>query len=570
MAYDLKSLSLPRLAGFPLSAVAWLLEHSATRWILLGRLLRDAGFTRFREIVLDDPPAFMPPVATERPAQRASSVAPISTGEGFARGRQSRGPGFAYPAVHDYADAYSSGRFTPEDVALRVLDAIATSDAQDPPLRAFIATNREDALSQARDSSRRFREGRTLGPLDGVPIAVKDEIDQTPYGTTFGTRFLGGAPSREDSTVVARLRAAGALLIGKTNMHEIGIGVTGLNVVHGTVRNPHDPRHHSGGSSSGSAAAVSAGLCPVAIGADGGGSIRIPAAFCGVVGLKPTFGRVSSWSSASLCWSVAHLGPMATCVRDIALAYALVAGPDVRDPSSLAQPPVIVDHDSEADLSGIVLGVYWPWFRHASPAVVNVCERMVGQLQAAGAQLREVEIPDLDAARMAHLVTITSEMVAALDRHEKNHTRDYSPEVRLNLALARTFSSLDYLKAQRIRTRIAEHFSRALADVHAIVTPATACVAPPIRPGTLASGESDLAVVTEIMRYATPANLTGLPAISFPAGYDESGLPIGIQAMGRPWDEHVLIRVAAAAERVVERRRPQMLYQMLGEAQIAQ
>lgn len=566
MEYDLKSLSLPRLAGLPLRAVAWLLEHSATRWILLGRLLRDAGFTRFREIVVDDPPTFMPPVDTQRPARPARAAATVT--EGIAGGPRSGASGFPYAAVSDYAHAYTSGRLTPEDVARRVLDAIAASDAQDPPLRAFIATNREDALSQARESSKRFREGRTLGPLDGVPIAVKDEIDQTPYGTTFGTRFLGGAAAGEDSTVVARLRAAGALLIGKTNMHEIGIGVTGLNVFHGTARNPHDSRYHSGGSSSGSAAAVSAGLCPVAIGADGGGSIRIPASFCGVVGLKPTFGRVSSWSSASLCWSVAHLGPIATCVRDAALVYAQVAGPDVRDSSSLAQPPVIVDQDSEGDLSGIVLGVYWPWFRHASPAVVSVCERMLSHLQAAGALLREVEIPELDAARMAHLVTITSEMVAALERHEKEHARDYSPEVRLNLALARTFTSLDYLKAQRIRTRTTAHFSRALADVHAIVTPATACVAPPIRPGggALASGESDLAVVTEIMRYATPANLTGLPAISFPAGYDDSGLPIGFQAIGRAWDEHVLIRIAAAAERVVERRRPQMLYETLGAA----
>ncbi|MFN2399583.1 MAG: amidase [Gemmatimonadaceae bacterium] len=564
LTYDLKSLTLPRLAGFPLRAVAWLLEHSATRWILLGRLLRDAGFTRFRDIVVDDPPTFMPPVDQQQPARPVSALA--TDAEDLAKGPRSCKDGFIYASVSDYTQAYASGTLTPEDVASRILDAIAASDAQDPPLRAFVATNREDALSQARESSKRFKEGRTLGSLDGVPIAVKDEIDQTPYGTTFGTRFLGRAPAREDSTVVARLRAAGALLIGKTNMHEIGIGVTGLNVFHGTPRNPHDPRYHSGGSSSGSAAAVSAGLCPVAIGADGGGSIRIPSAFCGVVGLKPTFGRVSAWSSSSLCWSVAHVGPIAACVRDAALVYAEIAGPDARDPSSLTQPLVIVDQDSEADLSGIVLGIYWPWFRHASPAVVSVCERMVGYLQDAGAELREVKIPELDAARMAQLVTITSEMVAALEPHEKHPAREYSPEVRLNLALARTFTSLDYLKAQRIRTRTAEHFTRALADVHAIVTPTTACVAPLIRPGALASGESDLSVVTEIMRYVTPANMTGLPAISFPAGYDDTGLPIGFQAIGRAWDEHVLIRIAAAAERVVERNRPHMLYEPLRAA----
>ena len=170
----------------------------------------------------------------------------------------------------------------------------------------MIAVNRDDVMKQAREATQRIKAGKPLSIFDGVPVAVKDELDMVPYPTTVGTSFLGKSPAKEDATVVARMRAAGALLVGKTNMHEIGINVTGLNPHHGTTRNPYNTDHFTGGSSSGSATAVAAGLVPVAIGADGGGSIRIPASFCGVFGLKPTFGRVSEHGAAPLCWSVAH------------------------------------------------------------------------------------------------------------------------------------------------------------------------------------------------------------------------------------------------------------------------
>jgi Asp-tRNA(Asn)/Glu-tRNA(Gln) amidotransferase A subunit family amidase len=229
-----------------------------------------------------------------------------------------------------------------------------------------------------------------------------------PYPTTVGTRFLGGSPAREDATVVARLRAAGALLVGKTNMHEIGIGVTGLNPHSGATRNPHDPSHFSGGSSGGSAAAVAAGLCPVALGADGGGSIRIPSAFCGQVGLSPTYARVSSFGSAPLAWTVDHYGPIAGSALDAALAYAVLAGPDPRDPCTLRQPPVTLDTFDDVDLRGLILGVYRPWFEHASPAMVEGCSKLLKDLEQMGAEVREIEIPELDAARIAHLVTIVT------------------------------------------------------------------------------------------------------------------------------------------------------------------
>jgi Asp-tRNA(Asn)/Glu-tRNA(Gln) amidotransferase A subunit family amidase len=384
----------------------------------------------------------------------------------------------------------------------------------------------------------------------------------TPYPTTVGTAFLGKSPATTDATVVARLRAAGALLIGKANMHEIGINVTGLNPHHGTTRNPYNTNHFTGGSSSGSATAVAAGLCPVAIGADGGGSIRIPASFCGVVGLKATYGRVSEFGAAPLDWSIAHVGPLAGSATDAALTYALIAGPDPLDPTSLLQPsPSLAGWD--APLKGLKIGVYWPWFRHAEAEVVSACESLLRQFESLGCEIREITIPNLEANRIAHTVTITSEMAQAMNATYPQHHHEHGLDVRLNLALARRFTATDYVTAQRIRTRMINHFKAAFQSVDVILTPTTGLAAPAIPADALPDGNSDLTTTIEIMRFATAANLTGLPAISFPAGYTNQGLPIGMQAIGRAWDEATLLRLALAAEQLIEHKAPQVLYQIL-------
>jgi Asp-tRNA(Asn)/Glu-tRNA(Gln) amidotransferase A subunit family amidase len=427
----------------------------------------------------------------------------------------------------------------------------------------MISVQAGDVLRQARESARRYQEGKPLSPLDGVPVAVKDEVDMVPHPTTVGTAFLGRAPASRDSTVVARLRAAGALLIGKTNMHEIGIGVTGLNPHHGTPRNPYNPAHYTGGSSSGSAAAVAAGLCPLAIGADGGGSIRIPSAFCGLVGLKATFGRISEFGAFPLDWSVAHIGPIAASAADAALGYALIAGPDPQDANSLHQPPPSLDGWDDTDISGLRIGLFLPWFRHASAEVVAACEAMLEGFTGLGAHLREIVIPDLDAGRVAHVITIAGEMAQAMETYQAEHHRQHGLDVRINLTLARAFTLRDYVKAQRMRTRMMNHFKQAFEQVDVIVTPMTGIAAPPIPASALPDGDSDLTTLAGIMRFATPANLTGLPAISFPAGYTQQGLPVGLQAIGRPWDEVTLLRLALTAEGLLERQPPQVHYRML-------
>jgi Asp-tRNA(Asn)/Glu-tRNA(Gln) amidotransferase A subunit family amidase len=442
------------------------------------------------------------------------------------------------------------------------MDCIADSDKGSPPLRAFVANNRQDALDQAGASAQRLAEGRPLSPLDGVPVAVKDEVDQSPYPTHVGTTFLGKAPARQDCTVVARLRKAGALLVGKANMHEIGINPNGSNAHYGHVRNPYDLQRDTGGSSSGPAAAVASGLVPVAIGADGGGSIRIPSSLCGLVGLMSTFGRVSEFGAAPLCWSVGHLGPIGASVEDVAMVYAAIAGPDPLDPNTLHQPPVKLERWNDPNLRGLKLGLYKEWFDHCSPGVRQVCHAALDKLAQAGAEIVEVEVPELDEMRIAHVASILGEMATSLANFPKNE-KELAPSVRLTLTLGKEFTSKDYIIAQRMCTRAMHIFSRVLAGVDAILSPATAMTAPLIPQAGIPGGWSDLSVDTEMMRYIFPGNLVGLPAIAFPAGYDEQGLPVGMHAMGGPWQEHVLLRIATGAECVVERRLPAKFYHIL-------
>jgi Asp-tRNA(Asn)/Glu-tRNA(Gln) amidotransferase A subunit family amidase len=555
--YDLKSVKLPYLAGGALKLFASLVEGTIQD-MLIPSLFESAGIHWLRRQHFDEPPTHHPIHYTGELRTEAASVAKSEWPQ-----TPSQTKGFQFTTIFDYAKAYRDGSTTPEEVAQKVLDSIETSDSSDAPLRAFIAVNREDVLKQAREASQRFKAGKPLSIFDGVPVAVKDEMDMVPYSTTVGTSFLGVSPAKEDATVVARLRHAGAVLVGKTNMHEIGINVTGLNPHHGTTRNPYNPAHFTGGSSSGSATAVAAGLVPVAIGADGGGSIRIPSAFCGLVGLKATFGRISEQGAYPLDWSVAHIGPIAGTATDVALTYALIAGPDPNDENSLHQPMPTLEGWDNIQLKGLKIGIYRKWFEHAEKQIVDACEAMLKTFEELGCEIKDIVIPDLEANRIAHTVTIVSEMVQGMSKTYDKHHKQHGLDVRINLALGRKFSAEDYVKSQRIRTRMIRHFNKAFKDVDVILTPTTAITAPEIKKGALPDGESDLTNTVEIMRFVTAANLTGLPAITFPVGYTQKGLPIGLQAMGRAWDEVTLLKMAFAAEQILERKEPQVHFKIL-------
>jgi Asp-tRNA(Asn)/Glu-tRNA(Gln) amidotransferase A subunit family amidase len=559
MPYDLQTIPSPRLVGTALSVAARLLESGVTRPLLVPKLMRDTGITRLREASLVEAPSVVP--ALPRPATlvtRAPGAFDLAAILAKAPVRQ----GFAFETVADFAAAYRTGKTTPEEVAERVVAAVEAGNARTPSMRAIVAMQAADVRAQALAAGARFRAGRPLGPLDGVPVAVKDELDVRGYPTTAGTSFLKDVAA-EDATVVARLRAAGAVILGKANMHEIGIDTSGFNPHLGTARNPYDPGRYTGGSSSGSAAAVAAGLCPIAVGADGGGSIRIPAALCGVFGLKATWSRISEGGAFPLCWSVGHVGPLAATARDCALGYALMAGPDPRDANTLSQPSVDLDGFGDG-IEGLRLGVYAPWFEHAAPEVVAACRAMLKQLESKGARIVEVELHDLELARLAHAVTILCEMATSMDRYDAAHRTDFSLGTRINLAIARELTGRDYVRAQQVRTRMSRAFDAELVKADVIVTPTTAITAPPIAKDVLPRGESDLDVTSALMRFVFASNLTGHPAISFPAGYDANGIPVGLQAIGRPWAESTLLRLAAVAEGLLERRAPAVHSPLLG------
>jgi Asp-tRNA(Asn)/Glu-tRNA(Gln) amidotransferase A subunit family amidase len=339
-------------------------------------------------------------------------------------------------------------------------------------------------------------------------------------------------------------------------MHELGAGPTGRNPVWGTPPNPYHVAHYPGGSSSGSAVAVAAGLAPLAVGCDGGGSIRLPASFSGLVGLKATFGRISRAGAAPIAWSVTHTGPLAWSAVDCALGYLAMAGRDVDDPTSLTQPPPTLDRFFDDDLSGVRLGVYRPWFEDAEPAVVAACKKMLDHFVARGARIVDVEVADLELARVVHLLTLGVEAAATQTRYRDLHRAHTSPEVRLGLSVVQALTAADYVRMQSFRADINESFFALFRHVDAVVTPTSATTAPKMRVPPKARAGSDLAMLSDTLRYTPLANLTGGPAISFVAGYDPSGLPIGFHAMADAYDEALLLRLARIAETAVPRTRP--------------
>ena len=572
--YNLKSISIPRTSGRTLKILVRLLRTPGIRLLLIPLLLKQGGLTSLRKSKVKDFPVMEPIHPVESKITSAAAKKSIKefidstqnkrqTRTDEKTGSAAKQSLFQPETAADFHRAYLEEKTTPVDVAMRLLDIVRSIEESAVPLRPFIAWEERELMQQARASTERYERGESLGILDGVPISVKDELDMQPFPTMVGTKFYNTQPPAEDATTVSRLRSAGALMVGKTNMHEIGIGVTGLNVPYGTTRNPHHLDHYPGGSSSGSAAAVAAGLSPIALGLDGGGSIRIPASLCGVVGLKTTWGRISSAGSAPLSWSVSTVGPITSTADDAALAYSFLAGADPRQLRTQNQPPVDLQDFNNANLAGVKLGVFSPWFKHASTDIVQNCERMLESFKAQGASIEEIEIPELNEARIAQIVTILTEMLTSLQPHFKTFRQPFGLDALLNLTLAKEFSGCDYVKAQRIRAELIRNLTQIYQQVDAIVTPTTACTAPPILPDALINGESDLSTLTELMRYAPQANIGGFPAISFPVGYDAKGLPVGMQLMGRPWEESFLLRMAKTSEPFFTRHPPMMRFSLL-------
>lgn len=576
---DLKEAKAPRLAGWPLQLAARLVRVPIVGSLVQRQLLNDNGLHEVRQFAasLPDDPVYYPIVA---PSKEQLSLA-----EGAINTVTHKND-----MVAKYLEAFRSGAANPVQVVKDILQLIRRDDNESLPLRAFTGMTEEALLLQAaQESADRWAKGAPLSEFDGVPVAVKDEFDVRGMPTTKGTNFLHLATPTptEDCLPVARLRALGALIIGKTNMHEIGIGTTGYNPHYGAPRNPFNVRHYPGGSSSGSAIAVATGLVPLAVGGDGGGSIRIPAALCGVVGLKPTFQRVPC--ANNLDWSVGHVGPIAADVASCARMYIAMAGPSKDYPMSLAQPrPHLQGFSDIQDLTGIRIGVFWDMFKLASDEVNLHNREMLRKFESRGAKLVNVTFPHLDILQKSHTVTILSEMGTAMDPFYQQYQHRFGADTQIILALARAISARDLFAAEKAKAFFMKQTAKMFEQIDVFATPATAIIAPEMPEDAVEGGESNLVTLVRLLRYAVFANLMGAPSITFPVGQSPSSssssassaaasssstssspssssssllpvgenLPVAMMLTAKWWDEHVLLRMAHAAEHLREPLQP--------------
>jgi Asp-tRNA(Asn)/Glu-tRNA(Gln) amidotransferase A subunit family amidase len=479
---------------------------------------------------------------------------------------------FRYWSIEDYLTKYKNQDLTPSQVALAIFKAVKDSDGQSTPIRAIVVMNEAEILEHARDSTERYRKNCPLGPLDGVPVAIKEEVDVKGYQTTQGTTFLGdlGGVKDQDCSIAAKLRHAGALIVGKTNMHEFGIGLTGYNWHYGPSRNPHNPKHYTGGSSGGSAAAVAAGLVPLAVGLDGGGSIRVPSSLCGVVGLKPTFSR--GGMDMPICPSVGHIGPIACSVKDAAIGYAVMAGPlegeqEVPKPTNHypSPPPIhLSSFIKDQDLKDVKIGIFDDFFRDADTEIVSVCSSTVQHLESLGAQVIKIRIPHLDETSWAHRITVLTELAEASTRFYADSIHKFTPETQISFELGRSLDSVSFIAAQKFRRYAMSVLDSVFSQVDIFLTPGTGTVAPTLQKSAESYGESNLEMATNLMRFIAHGNFCGIPGIAVPVGYSaDKKLPIALLIQTRHWEEDVILRIAKACEALVPHRKPMIYYDIM-------
>lgn len=416
-------------------------------------------------------------------------------------------------------------------------------------LNAYLTVSHDEAIAAAQAAEQEIVRGHYRGPLHGIPVALKDIFAVKGVRMTCGSKILADHVSEADATVVKRLAQAGAVLLGKLNMHEFAWGGTSINPHYGTPRNPWDLEYIPGGSSGGSAVAVAASLAMASLGTDTGGSVRIPAALSGIVGLKPTYGRVSRAGVYPLCWSLDHVGPMAKRVEDVALLMQVIAGHDSHDPTTSRLPVPNYTAALTRDIRGLRLGVPKDYFfEDLEPAVRDGIDTSIQQLCGLGAVAEEVSLPLMRYVPGGSYAIMVAESYAVHEHYLQTRAQDYGADVRSRLMLGAYVSAPQYLKAQRFRELLRQETMQALQRVDVLVTPTAVITAKRIDEPVVRIGGKEIVVASHLSRLTRPFNLTGLPAISLPCGFTGEGLPIGLQIIGRPFDEATVLRVAHAYE----------------------
>jgi len=459
--------------------------------------------------------------------------------------------------------------FSAEELTRALLARAASTE---PALHSFLTLCEAEALAAARIADTRLRSGTDVTPITGIPIAVKDVIATAGVRTTAGSRILGGFVPSYDATVAAHLKAAGAVIVGKLNCDEFAMGSSNENSAYGPARNPWSLDRVPGGSSGGSATAVAGAQALGSLGTDTGGSIRLPAAFCGVVGLKPTYGRVSRYGVIAYASSLDQVGPLARDVTDTALLLGTIAGYDPRDSTSVER--VVPDYAAalHAGARGLRVGLPREYFvAGMQPEVERAVRAAVRQLEALGAEVREISLPHTEYAIACYYVIATAEASSNLARYDgirygtrvgegdgllamycQTRAAGFGAEVKRRImlgtyALSAGYYDAYYLKAQKVRTLIRRDFARAFADLDVIVTPVAPTTA--FRLGEKTADPLQM-YLSDI--FTISVNLAGLPALSLPCGFDDADLPIGLQIVGPPFGEEALLRAARAYEESTE------------------
>ena len=433
-----------------------------------------------------------------------------------------------------------SGQLSPVELTQSFLDRI---EATDDRLHSFIIVLKEQALDDARLAEAEIRRGHYKGPLHGIPFALKDLYDTAGITTTSGSKVDIDRVPTEDATTTARLKAAGGILLGKLAMHEFALGGPDFTTPFPPARNPWNLAHITGGSSSGSGAAVASGQAMAALGSCTGGSIRGPASLCGIVGLKATYGRVSRAGVVTLSWSQDHCGPMTWTVEDTAYMMQALAGYDPKDPTTSTAPVPDYSLSLREDIKGLTIGVPRHFFfaphESVNPEVVATVEKGLKVLEGLGANLQEVTIPSLEYVRAANSVIMLSEAFAYHEKNLQTRPHDFGEMVRARFRIGGLFSASDYVQSQRIRKVVNRECAEVLQKVDVLVTPTMT------QPAAAFEGYDATSNITG-RSFTAPFNLTGLPAISVPCGFTASGLPVGMQIAGKPFDEPGVIRAAYA------------------------
>jgi aspartyl-tRNA(Asn)/glutamyl-tRNA(Gln) amidotransferase subunit A len=470
-------------------------------------------------------------------------------------------------SVADTATKIASGELTALRVVDRMLERIANLDRE---LCSYLAVDGEGAREAAKAVDKQRAAGQRLGPLAGVPIALKDVLVTRGLETTAASKILQGWVPPYDGTVVEKLRAAGAVILGKVNCDEFAMGSSTERSAYKRTKNPWDTSRVPGGSSGGSSAAVAAGLCAASLGTDTGGSIRQPAAFCGVVGLKPTYGRVSRWGVVAFASSLDQVGPLTRSVQDAALVLEVIAGFDPRDSTSLDEPVPRYSEALVGDVTGLKVGLPHEYFEGAiEPDVKAALDRTIAALKDRGAEMIDISLPHTHLALAAYYIVAPAEASSNLARYDgirfgkaasgakdlldlymKSRGAGFGTEVKRRImlgtyALRSGYYDAYYKKAQQVRALIKRDFDKAFQHVDVVLTPTTPTAA--FRFGSKAT-PMDM-YLGDV--FTLSCNLAGLPGISVPCGLTSEGLPIGAQLLGRPLDEATLLRTGHVIESLV-------------------